>query len=131
MPLLFAVVILAGCEPYPYKQGKFLYTKFCENCHMADGSGLKTLIPPLAGADYLSKNGEAVPCIIRNGIKGDLSVNGIVYNTEMAGIERLTEFEITNIINYIHTSWGNNLPIVEHLQVREWLKPCEKNTKPF
>ena len=43
LPLLFAVVILAGCEPYPYKQGKFLYTKFCENCHMADGSGLKEL----------------------------------------------------------------------------------------
>ena len=129
--ILGAVVCLAGCETYPYQQGKILYTNFCENCHMADGSGLQALIPPLAGADYLAKNTSAIPCIIRNGIKGEMTVNGTVYNTEMAGIERLTEFEITNIINYIHTSWGNDLPIVEHLQVREWLKPCEKNTKPF
>ncbi len=129
--IVIAVVCLAGCETYPYQQGKILYTNFCENCHMADGSGLKALIPPLAGSDYLEKNTSAIPCIIRNGIKGEMTVNGTVYNTEMAGIERLTEFEITNIINYIHTSWGNDLPIVEHLQVREWLKPCEKNTKPF
>ncbi len=129
--ILCAVVCLAGCETYPYQQGKILYTNFCENCHMADGSGLQALIPPLAGADYLANNTSAIPCIIRNGIKGEMTVNGTVYNTEMAGIERLTEFEITNIINYIHTSWGNDLPIVEHLQVREWLKPCEKNTKPF
>ncbi len=129
--ILCAVVCLAGCETYPYQQGKILYTNFCENCHMADGSGLKALRPPLAGADYLAKNTSEIPCIIRNGIKGEMTVNGTVYNTEMAGIERLTEFEITNIINYIHTSWGNDLPIVEHLQVREWLKPCEKNTKPF
>jgi hypothetical protein len=58
-------------------------------------------------------------------------VNGKTYSNEMPGIEKLTEFEITNIINYIHTSWGNNLPIVKHPQVQEWLKPCEKNMKPF
>ncbi len=129
--LLATFFAWTSCDQYPYQQGKILYTNFCENCHMADGSGLKALIPPLAGADYLSINGAAIPCIIRNGIKGEMAVNGTTYNTEMAGIERLTEFEITNIINYIHTSWGNDLPIVEHLQVREWLKPCEKNVKPF
>jgi len=126
-----SILCFASCETYPYQQGKILYTNFCENCHMADGTGLVGVIPPLAGADYLAINGEAVPCIIRNGIKGELVVNGKTYSTEMAGIERLTEFEITNIINYIHTSWGNDLPIVEHLQVREWLNPCAKNTKPF
>lgn len=127
----FALLAFAACQRYPYQQGKILYTNFCENCHMADGTGLKGLIPPLAGADYLSNYPEKIPCIIRAGIKGEMTVNGQTYTTEMAGIERLTEFEITNIINYIHTSWGNDLPIVEHLQVREWLKACEKNVKPF
>ncbi len=128
----FAIALLFwACDQYPYQQGKILYTNFCENCHMADGTGLKGLIPPLAGADFLKNSAEAVPCIIRAGFKGEMTVNGQVYNTEMAGIERLTEFEITNIINYIHTSWGNDLPIVQHQQVREWLKACEKNTKPF
>jgi mono/diheme cytochrome c family protein len=122
---------LSSCDQYPYQQGKILYTNFCENCHGTDGLGLKALIPPLAGSDFLSSSGEKVPCIIRAGIKGEVTVNGKIFNTEMPGSEKLTEFEITNIINYIHTSWGNDLPVVEHLQVREWLRACEKNTKPF
>lgn len=122
---------LSSCDQYPYQQGKILYTNFCENCHGTDGLGLKALIPPLAGSDYLGTNGDKLPCIIRAGIKGEVVVNGKTFNNEMPGTDKLTEFEITNIINYIHTSWGNELPIVEHLQVREWLKPCERNTKPF
>ncbi|MCC6723672.1 MAG: cytochrome c [Saprospiraceae bacterium] len=130
--LCFAIgVFCFSCETQTYEHGKLLYTNFCENCHMADGTGLKGLIPPLAGADFLKNSPEAVPCIIRAGYKGKMTVNGKEYDTEMAGIERLTEFEITNIINYIHTSWGNNLPIVQHPDVREQLKACEKNTKPF
>ena len=129
--VFLSLLLFWACEQQTYTQGKILYTNFCENCHMADGSGLKGLIPPLAGADFLTKSPDAVPCIIRAGIKGKLTVNGQEYDTEMAGIEKLTEFEITNIINYIHTSWDNQLPIVEHLQVREWLKACEKNTEPF
>jgi mono/diheme cytochrome c family protein len=128
----FALVLLFwACDQYPYEQGKILYTNFCENCHMADGSGLKGLIPPLAGADFLKHSPEAVPCIIRGGYKGEMTVNGVVYNTEMAGIEKLSDFEITNIINYVHTSWGNDLPIVHLKQVQEWLKPCENVVKPF
>jgi len=130
--ILFALLLsFSACEQYPYQQGKILYTNFCENCHGTDGQGLKSLIPPLAGSDFLSKNQEAVPCIIRAGQKGEITVNGKTYSTEMPAIEKLTEFEITNIINYIHTSWGNELPVVEHLQVREWLRACEKNVKPF
>ncbi|MBI5914273.1 MAG: cytochrome c [Bacteroidetes bacterium] len=120
-----------ACKETPYQHGKIMYTNFCENCHMADGSGLKGIIPPLAKADFLQKNKEAVPCIIRAGMKGEITVGGQTYHTEMVGIPKLTEFEITNIINYIHTSWGNNLPPVKHPDVRTWLKRCEKNTKPF
>ncbi|MBK8566391.1 MAG: cytochrome c [Saprospiraceae bacterium] len=126
----FALLIWA-CNQNPYEQGKILYTNFCENCHMADGTGLKGLIPPLAGADFLKNSPEAVPCIIRAGYKGKMTVNGQVYETEMAGIVKLSDFEITNIINYIHTAWGNDLPIVQLQQVREWLEPCEKAVKPF
>ena len=112
-------------EKNPYIQGKIMYENFCENCHMEDGSGLVEVIPPLAGADYLKNNPNLLPCIIRNGMNGELQVNGKTYNTEMPGTPQLTEFEITNIINYINTAWGNNYPIVKHLDVRNSLENCK------
>lgn len=92
---------------------------------MADGSGLEGVIPPLAGSDFLQKSADEIPCIIRHGFKGEMVVNGRTYNTEMVGIPRLTEFDITNIMNYMNTSWGHDYPIVKHLDVRAALKKCE------
>ena len=92
---------------------------------MDDGSGLAGVIPPLAGSDYLGQHSEQLPCIIRKGIKGDITVNGRKFSTEMTGVPQLTEFEITNVINYINTAWGNDFEIVKHLVVRKALEECE------
>ncbi len=127
--ILFFIFLLAlaivACNDTPYVQGQILYKNFCENCHFEDGSGLQGIIPPLAGSDYLAANQELLPCIIRYGVKGEMTVNGRVYDTEMQGAKELSEFEITNIINYINTSWENDIPIARHLDVRAALKACE------
>ena len=41
------------------------------------------------------------------------------------GVPQLTEFEIANIINYIHHSWENNLEFVKIDEVRATLAACE------
>jgi mono/diheme cytochrome c family protein len=120
-----AAIFLVACQENPYKQGKILYTNFCERCHMEDGTGLRGIIPPLAGSDYLSLHKAELPCIIRFGQKGEIVVNGKTYNAEMPGEPKLTEFEITNIINYINTSWGNQGELAKHPEVRQKLKECE------
>jgi mono/diheme cytochrome c family protein len=117
-------LVVNGCDENPYPQGKVLYENFCANCHMEDGTGLKTLIPPLAGADFLAKHQEKLPCIIRKGMKGEIVVNDETYNNEMPGSPALTEFEITNVINYINHAWGNDYGVVKHLSVREALEEC-------
>lgn len=121
----FMAAVALSCEVKTYEHGEILYNNFCANCHMEDGSGLEGVIPPLAGADFLGKYSDQIPCIISKGIKGPMTVNGREYNTEMMGIPQLTEFEITNVINYINTAWGNDFEIVKHLEVREALKKCE------
>lgn len=126
--LLVIIVLSLGpvsCQGEIYEHGKILYKNFCANCHMDDGSGLVGIIPPLAGADFVRDNPGRLPCIIRKGIKGEVLVSGWNYKTGMAGIPQLSEFEITNIINYINTSWGNNYDIIHHEMVREELKACE------
>lgn len=91
---------------------------------MADGSGLEGVIPPLANADYLEKYRLDIACIIRKGQSGEIVVNGQKYNQEMAGIPQLTDFEITNVINYINTAWGNDYGYTKITEVQEALKDC-------
>lgn len=91
---------------------------------MQDGTGLKSLIPTLVKADYLLENPLKTACIIRYGLKDTITVNGNQYTQEMAAIPVLSDFEIANIMNYIHSSWGNNMPFVTLAQVKEALDSC-------
>ncbi|HRI59446.1 MAG TPA: cytochrome c [Saprospiraceae bacterium] len=106
---LFAVFLLflSNCQPNQHQEGQRLYTKYCANCHMDGGEGLSALIPPLSGNDYLVKNKEKLPCILRYGLKDTIVVNGKMYAEEMPGVARLSDIHITNILNYINNAWGD------------------------
>lgn len=127
-----ASVLLSRCDgdANTYKQGKILYTRYCANCHMEDGSGLKGLIPPLLKSDYLLAHRAELPCILLRGQKGKIVVNGVEYgNQEMLPVKRLTgdpltDFEMTNILNYISTSMENKEKIWTIDEIREALKAC-------
>lgn len=125
LSLLLFSFSFTSCEQNPYKQGAILYENFCANCHMDDGTGLEGVIPPLANADYVEKNQELLACIIRQGMKSEIVVNGITYNQPMVGIEVLSDFEITNIINYINHSWGNNYGYQKLEDTRAALLECK------
>jgi len=117
--------LFAACQSNPYKHGEILYQNFCVSCHMEDGSGLVGNIPPLAGADYLTKYKEELPCLIRYGSTDTLVVNGITYTTPMAGVPQLTDIEIVNIINYINHSWGNENGFTNPKNIEQYLKSCK------
>jgi len=121
---LFVVILFFTCDYKPYSQGQVLYDFHCSNCHMTDGVGLKQLIPPLAKADYLKNNQSELACLIKNGIKGPITVNGKVFNTEMAGIKSLNDIQINNIINYINHSWGNDFGDSNVRDVKNALEQC-------
>lgn len=107
-----------------YAEGEVLYQQHCANCHQIDGSGLGKLYPPLAKSDFLEKGPEAVLCLIKYGVKGEMIVNGITYNKPMPGIPTLTELEIAEIATYIFNSWGNTSAMVEVNQVTPILAAC-------
>ena len=103
--------------------GAEIYQLHCGNCHGENGEGLRGLYPPLAGSDYLKKSQSQLPCIIRYGLKGPIVVNGREYNLAMAG-QKLAPGEVTQIINYINTSWGNDLPTWKYEKVRSTMERC-------
>lgn len=123
--LLFLVASLGACENQTYQIGERLYKTNCANCHLDHGEGLAGLIPPIAGSDYLGKYPDLLPCVIRRGLKDTIVVNGKTYAEEMPPNGALSDIQITNLLNYINSSWGNKQAPYELETVRELLKKCE------
>jgi len=144
--MFFASVLLLSCGRYEefnnsatenysdYKmqkyakymiQGKQLYTTHCSNCHQEKGDGLGKLFPPLAKADYMLSNIPRSICTIKNGLKGEIEVNGKTYNQAMPALDKLTNLEIAEISTYIYNSWGNEKGMIEMETVEESLSNCQ------
>lgn len=87
--------------------GKEIYDQLCANCHQTDGTGLGRLIPPLADSDYMKADIGRTIRLIKYGIEGEMTVNGIVYNQPMPPNPRLTPVEIAQIATYIYNVWGD------------------------
>ena len=89
------------------KNGSELYKDFCYRCHGFNGEGQKDLIPPLKSSDYLLNNIDLSIAGLKYGLKGEIIVNGKLYNSYMA-YQGLDNVEIADIMNYILNEWGNS-----------------------
>ncbi len=121
----FSWIAFDACQSQPYAQGEALYLNFCASCHQTDGAAFEQMMPPLANSDYLTLHKEQVPCIIKHGMEGEITVNGKKYNAVMGAAEGLKDVEITNIINYINNSFGNKNGYTSLEEVQNALKACE------
>lgn len=124
---IFAALLMftLSCATNEFNQGRELYNYYCSSCHLESGQGLRSLYPALAKSDYLEKYNETVPCIIRKGLEGEIQVNGKNYDMPMPAMPKITAFEITNIMNFINHSWGNDLPYVKFVDVKAKLEECK------
>ena len=133
MLIKISITLLAGsllffwsCETsQTYTQGKVLYEYHCANCHMSDGTGLVNVYPPVRKSDYLNEHADQLPCIIRNGLNEKIEVNGMFYQLEMEGNQKLSNAEISNICNYMYKAWGNNLQTKQFKEINTALENCD------
>lgn len=136
LSVFFLLLLLIGCTPNQksgnsvkfqqyFVEGEQLYIQHCSNCHQKSGKGLGLVYPPLDESDYMNENIDDVLCLIKNGISGELIVNGKGYNQAMPGIPTLTDLEIAEIATYIYNSWSHNHGIVEVKQVTKALEGCD------
>ncbi|MCI4667821.1 MAG: cytochrome c [Bacteroidia bacterium] len=109
--------------------GAKIYKSHCANCHGDSGEGLRSLYPPLAGADYLKDHEADLACIIRNGVDVDLIINGKTYNQPMPGNQLLSDQEIAILIDHIRNSWGNDYGNVPFSKVKNALDLCAPTSK--
>ncbi|WP_299390010.1 cytochrome c [uncultured Gelidibacter sp.] len=88
-------------------RGAVVYENFCMNCHMPNGEGIPKAFPPLAKADYLMKKRQESIKAVKYGLSGEITVNGVVYNSSMAALG-LSDNEVADVMNYVLNSWGND-----------------------
>ncbi|QDH77514.1 cytochrome c [Echinicola soli] len=103
-------------------EGQLLYANYCANCHQKNGTGLGKLIPPLQNADFMLADTGRTIRLIKHGIKGEITVNGVKYNQPMPGTPHLTNLEIAEITTYVYTVFGNNEKRVEAREVKKYLE---------
>lgn len=96
--------------------GKNVYTQNCAACHLADGSGIKGAFPPLAKSDWLNHDVTRAISAVKNGLAGEIRVNGEVYNGIMPSLGLSSE-DIANVLTYVYQSWGNNKSVVRPADV--------------
>lgn len=129
----FVVLVTFSCsipskEEIKLKQyiveGQRLYATHCSNCHGVDGKGLGKVYPPLNPSDFMNDNTDKVLCIMRNGLKEEITVNGVVYNQLMPGVPQLTDLEVAEIATYIYNSWGDEKGIIGVNEVGQLKNKC-------
>ena len=89
------------------KFGKNVYMHTCFACHQSDGQGIANAFPPLAKSDYLNADVNRAIDIVLNGKRGEITVNGEVYNSVMPS-QTLSDREVANVLTYVYNNWGNN-----------------------
>jgi cytochrome c oxidase cbb3-type subunit 2 len=97
--------------------GKQLYTMQCQNCHQENGEGLKGAFPPLKNSTIV--NGDNLELYV------DIIMNGYDARPEYSAMAAIgtnlewTEKEVTAIINYERTAWGNSADSVSIEEVKK------------
>ena len=88
--------------------GKRVYSNVCIACHQANGLGVPSVYPPLAGSEWVIGNEERIISIVLHGLNGPIEVKGLTYANVMAPLgEVLKDEQIANVISYVRSEWGN------------------------
>ena len=124
--LLLLAALYTGCTSNEGAtlSGEKLYMLQCASCHQGNGKGLPGIYPPLAGSEWVTGDPQRLVLTVLHGLKGPITVKGQTYEGVMpAQGRRLKPEDITAILNFIRTSWGNQadsiaLETVQELAVR-------------
>ncbi|MDQ3017365.1 MAG: cytochrome c [Bacteroidota bacterium] len=109
-----------ACKQHPYKQGEAIYEYHCENCHMADGSGLEKLIPPLSSSNLMMDTTGTLVCLIRKGLPFNEETR-----QQMPANLILNEVELANLLNFLQNKYGLPNQAVKVSDIQRWLAGCQ------
>ena len=90
--------------------GAEYYRTRCATCHGADGAGIASLGPTLAGSAWVTGPRELVARIVLQGLAGPIEVGGEVWNGVMPGHASLPGFDdatAAGLLTFLNRAWGH------------------------
>lgn len=94
------------------KRGETVYFTQCASCHMASGEGIGGVFPPLAKSDFLMEDRNRSILVLLKGLNEKITVNGKEYSIPMAAQDYLSDKQISDVLNFVMNSWGNEGKII-------------------
>jgi mono/diheme cytochrome c family protein len=85
--------------------GAEVYTAACAACHQSGGVGLAGRYPPLVDNPNLA-DPAYIEDVIRNGLSGEVVVNGVTYNGVMPAQSTLSDADTAAVIAYIMSGFA-------------------------
>lgn len=98
--LLLLIALPAAAQNDTTARGEEVFQQTCAACHQKDGSGVPGTFPPLAGNPHMA-DAAHLEDVIRNGLEGELEVNGVTYDNRMPSFGSLSDDDIAAVIAYI------------------------------
>lgn len=100
--------------------GKKVYESQCNACHVSDGSGIRNMIPTLAGnAQVNSADASSLLNVVLNGSEGPFTHANPTAAGMPAFAWKLSDSNIADVMTYIRNSWGNAAQPVTTEQVKQ------------
>jgi len=84
-----------------------IYITHCTSCHQDSGLGEPYRFPPIANSDWVNGPADRLIKILLQGQQGAIQVNGESYNQVMPSFAFLTDAELSEVITFIRTNFGN------------------------
>lgn len=107
-------------EVNPLTQGRRLYERNCQPCHLPNGAGVAGQFPPLAGSEWvLEPSAGRLIRLVLHGLEGPITVKGERFdNTMFAFRDLLNDEDLAAVLTFVRSQWGNAAPPVTAPQVQ-------------
>ncbi len=116
-------------------KGRLIYQNYCQPCHQANGGGLPSQFPPLAGSDWVAVPGpNRIIRVVLNGLAGPVTVNGASFNNAMFDFKKsLSDDDIAAVLTFVRGNgeWGNSAVPVTPAQVAAIRKKTADRNEPW
>ena len=98
--------------------GNLVYMQFCMACHMENGEGVPGLYPPLVQTECMLGDKKRLIEIVLHGMDGLSEVKGQQYNNVMAKLDYLSDKQISEVLSFVRSNFGNNAEAVTIEEVK-------------
>jgi mono/diheme cytochrome c family protein len=120
-------------ELSPHDRGKKVFSANCQTCHQANGLGVPGQYPPLAGSEFTTGGSRRMAMIVLKGLQGPVTVKGQQFGTAVMQPwdKTLTDKQISDVMTYERSDWGNNASPVTAEQIAALRKELANHTNSF